>query len=62
MTLVFGSSVDIPPALRFLTERGRQDVVSGLIFALMFSRYDRTEILAALSDLTGETGLRSWPD
>ncbi len=62
MTLVFGSSVDIPPALRFLTERGRQDVVSGLIFALMFSRYDRTEILAALSDLTDETGLRSWPD
>lgn len=62
LALVFGSSVDIPPALRFLTERGRQDVVSGLIFALMFSRFDRTAILAALSDLTGETGLSSWPD
>lgn len=62
LALVFGSSVDIPPALRFLTERGKLDVVSGLIFALRFSRYDRLALLTALSDLTGETGLSGWPD
>ncbi len=60
--LVFGSSVDIPPALRVLTERRNLDVVSGLIFALRFSRYDSSAFLAALSDVTGETGLSSWPD
>jgi len=62
LALVFGSSVDIPPALAFLTGRGKLDVVSGLIFALRFSRYDSTAFLVALSDLTGEVGLKSWPD
>lgn len=60
--LVFGSSVDIPPALAVLTGRRNRDVVSGLIFALRFSRYDSAAFLAALSDVTGETGLSSWPD
>lgn len=62
LTLVFGSSVDIPPALRFLTARDRRDVVSGLIFALRFSRYDRSAFLAALRALTGETGRDDWAD
>ena len=60
MALVFGSSVDIPPALRFLTERGKQDVVSGLIFALRFSRYEQSAFLTALRALTGETDRYSW--
>ncbi len=62
LALVFGSSVDIPPALRFLTERGRQDVVTGLIFALRFSRYERSAFLSALTALTGEEGRYDWRD
>jgi len=62
LALVFGSSVDIPPALRFLTERCRRDVVTGLIFALRFSRYDRAAFLSALTALTGEEGRYDWHD
>ena len=62
LALVFGSSVDIPPALRFLTERGKQDVVSGLIFALRFSRYESSAFLIALRALTGETNRYDWAD
>lgn len=62
LALIFGSSIDIPPALRFLTGRRKTDVVSGLIFALRFSRFDRAALLTALSDLTGEEGRYNWHD
>ncbi len=47
--------------MSFLVYRGDTDVVSGLIFALRFSRYDRQAFLRALEALTGETGRPDWP-
>lgn len=61
LALVFGSSVDIPPALAFLIERRNMDVVSGLIFALRFSRYESSAFLIALRSLTGQTSNYDWP-
>ena len=61
LTLVFGLSTDIPDAMSFLVYRGDTDVVSGLIFALRFSRYGRQAFLRALEALTGETGRPDWP-
>ncbi|MEO1689758.1 MAG: hypothetical protein AAFU61_17840, partial [Pseudomonadota bacterium] len=60
--LLFGFSTDIPDALAYLRARGRPDVVSGLIFALRFTRYPRDEILDLLEHLAGAAPGRAWPD
>ncbi len=51
--VVFGSPERAGKALEILRQRGKQDVVAGLILGLQFSSSDEAPILAALKALTG---------
>ncbi len=51
--VIIGPPGQAGKALEFLVQRGKQDVVAGLILALQFSNNDETPIRAALTALTG---------
>jgi hypothetical protein len=51
--VVLGSAEQAGKALAFLRQRGKQDVVAGLILALQFTNNDEGPILATLQALTG---------
>ncbi|MEM1314423.1 MAG: DUF3179 domain-containing protein [Pseudomonadota bacterium] len=59
-TFVFGTSTDIPPAIDYLRGRGGTDLASSLIFALRYSRYPRSEIIALLEDVSGASAGGDW--
>jgi len=51
--VIIGPPAQARKALAFLRQRGKQDVVAGLILALQFSNSDEAPIRAALTALTG---------
>ncbi|MEM6441952.1 MAG: DUF3179 domain-containing (seleno)protein, partial [Pseudomonadota bacterium] len=61
-TFLYGTSTDIPGAISYLQERGGTDLASGLILALRFSRYPRSEIVALLERVTGVSPGDGWAD
>ena len=57
--VLLGSAERAGEALEFLRQRGKQDVVAGLILALQFSNNDEAPILATLKALTGHEA-KDW--
>ena len=57
--VIIGSPEQAGKALKFLRQRGNQDVVASLILALQFSNRDEAPILAALKALTGHEA-KGW--
>ena len=51
--VILGSPEQAAKALEYLRQRGKQDVVAGLILALQFTNRDEAPILATLKALTG---------